>query len=255
MVCGLSPGGTWIRTIGPSCKKRVVLVETRRLLKGADDRDPSKLQPFSRGTGSSNPSPSTGESVSSPSSRAVGERPALLRQSSGRPWGQIRKHGWAATPSGTRGVLNDALSIYFSDATLAGHTVCGKASIRSTPAGPVCRRLSAGGNRIRTIGPAPAKGSSGRCQSETAARRKAEPLTGSGPKRQCLPGVLPTAFPFAEGPRVRIRLPPAESLRSIGPSAAASHRSTAEEAAPIASMILVRVPRLLGCREPRNRLR
>jgi hypothetical protein len=29
---------------------------------------------------------------------------------------------------------------------------------------------------------------SGRCQSETAAR-KAEPLTGSGPKRQCLPGV------------------------------------------------------------------
>src|SRR5882757_5845921 len=29
--------------------------------------------------------------------------------------------------------------------------------------------------------------SSGRCQSETAARR-AEPLTGSGPRRQCLPG-------------------------------------------------------------------
>jgi hypothetical protein len=49
-------------------------------------------------------------------------------------------------------------------------------------------RLPVGGNRIRTIGPAPAKGSSGRCQSETAAR-KAEPLTGSGPKRQCLPGV------------------------------------------------------------------
>jgi hypothetical protein len=48
--------------------------------------------------------------------------------------------------------------------------------------------LSAGGRWIRTIGPAPAKGSSGRCQSETAAR-KAEPLTGSGPKRQCLPGV------------------------------------------------------------------
>jgi hypothetical protein len=33
-----------------------------------------------------------------------------------------------------------------------------------------------------------AQGSSGRCQSETAAR-KAEPPTGSGPKRQCLPGV------------------------------------------------------------------
>jgi hypothetical protein len=27
--------------------------------------------------------------------------------------------GWAMTPSGTRGVLNDALSNYFGDATLA----------------------------------------------------------------------------------------------------------------------------------------
>jgi len=27
--------------------------------------------------------------------------------------------GWAMTPSGTRGVLSDALSIYFADATLA----------------------------------------------------------------------------------------------------------------------------------------
>ena len=27
--------------------------------------------------------------------------------------------GWAITPSGTRGVLNDALSIYFADAALA----------------------------------------------------------------------------------------------------------------------------------------
>ena len=27
--------------------------------------------------------------------------------------------GWAMTPSGTRGVLNDALSIYFAEATLA----------------------------------------------------------------------------------------------------------------------------------------
>src|SRR5207253_326866 len=53
------------RSSPPSCacaSERVVLVETRRLLKGADDRDPSKLQPFSRGTGSSNPSPSGRES-------------------------------------------------------------------------------------------------------------------------------------------------------------------------------------------------
>jgi hypothetical protein len=28
--------------------------------------------------------------------------------------------GWAMTPSGSRGVLNDAVSIYFVDATLAG---------------------------------------------------------------------------------------------------------------------------------------
>jgi len=28
-------------------------------------------------------------------------------------------NGWAMTPSGTRGVLNDALSIYFRDPTLA----------------------------------------------------------------------------------------------------------------------------------------
>jgi hypothetical protein len=27
--------------------------------------------------------------------------------------------GWAITPSGTRGVLNDAVSLYFADATLA----------------------------------------------------------------------------------------------------------------------------------------
>jgi len=29
-------------------------------------------------------------------------------------------NGWAMTPSGTRGVLNDAASIYFADVTLAG---------------------------------------------------------------------------------------------------------------------------------------
>ena len=44
-------------------------------------------------------------------------------------------------------------------------------------------RLSAGGNRIRTISPAPAKGSSGRCQSETAARL-AEPPRPRAPKRR-----------------------------------------------------------------------
>jgi hypothetical protein len=33
--------------------------------------------------------------------------------------------GWAMTPSGVRGVLNDVVSIYFLDATLAGAFVAG----------------------------------------------------------------------------------------------------------------------------------
>ena len=35
--------------------------------------------------------------------------------------------GWALTPAGTRGVLNDAISVYFADATLAGAFVPGGA--------------------------------------------------------------------------------------------------------------------------------
>jgi hypothetical protein len=33
--------------------------------------------------------------------------------------GNCGADGWAMTPSGVRGVLNDAISIYFADATLA----------------------------------------------------------------------------------------------------------------------------------------
>jgi hypothetical protein len=43
--------------------------------------------------------------------------------------------GWAMTPSGTRGVLNDALSIYFADATLASAFVarwCAVAKVQTT---------------------------------------------------------------------------------------------------------------------------
>src|SRR6516165_3795208 len=53
--------------------------------------------------------------------------------------------------------------------------------------------ISSAARPIASFGPAPAKGSSGRCQSETAAR-KAEPLTGSGRRRQCLPGVAPCSL-------------------------------------------------------------
>jgi hypothetical protein len=43
--------------------------------------------------------------------------------------------GWAMTPSGTRGVLNDALSIYFGDPTLASAFVarwCAGYQVEST---------------------------------------------------------------------------------------------------------------------------
>src|SRR6516164_10725565 len=82
-------------------------------------------------------------------------------------------------------------------------------------------RLFAGGNRIRTIGPAPAK-----------ALFWALPIEDGGTKRRshlqvqvrdgdaCLEW-LRIGFPFAVGPRVRIRLPPAESPRTIGSQAEA----------------------------------
>ena len=44
-------------------------------------------------------------------------------------------NGWAMTPSGTRGVLNDAVSIYFGDATLASAFVarwCVGAKVETT---------------------------------------------------------------------------------------------------------------------------
>jgi hypothetical protein len=59
------------------------------------------------------------------------------------------------------------------------------------------------------IAPAPAKGSSGRCQSEKEARRShLQVQIRNGNARL---EWLPIAFSFAEGPRVRIRLPPAVS--------------------------------------------
>jgi len=37
----------------------------------------------------------------------------------GRYWTALGSDGWTMTPSGMRGVLIDAISIYFADATLA----------------------------------------------------------------------------------------------------------------------------------------
>ena len=63
--------------------------------------------------------------------------------------------GWAMTPSGTRGVLNDALSIYFGDATLASAFVA-----------RWCVVETAGGVfRVREDDPAPRIGA-GRATSE-----------------------------------------------------------------------------------------
>src|SRR5215472_14567400 len=58
--------------------------------------------------------------------------------------------GWVITPSGTRGVLNDALSIYFGDATLASAFVsrwCVAAKGRDGR-----RRVSSSGGRAPTCG-------------------------------------------------------------------------------------------------------
>ena len=48
------------------------------------------------------------------------------------------------------------------------------------------------------IGPAPARGSSERCQSEAAAR-KTEPLSGSGSRLQCFPGAAPHSLSLRGG--------------------------------------------------------
>ena len=55
--------------------------------------------------------------------------------------------GWAMTPSGTRGVLNDALSIYFAEVTLASAFVtrwCVGASAETTGGVSKCERTNRG---------------------------------------------------------------------------------------------------------------
>src|SRR3984893_9208587 len=73
------------------------------------------------------------------------------------------------------------------------------------------RRLAAGGNRIRTIGPAAAKGSAGRCQS--GRRHDQWNHLRSGPRsRGSTWGGPPMAVPFAGGPPNGQRFPPPASL-------------------------------------------
>src|SRR6516162_1017308 len=79
-------------------------------------------------------------------------------------------------------------------------------------------RLSAGGNRIRTFGTALTKGSLGCCRTECRTDKLDGSLsTGRLPRRRWLgAGPLSTAVSLAAGPTVRIRLPPAASLRTFG---------------------------------------
>ena len=56
--------------------------------------------------------------------------------------------GWAITPSGVRGVLNDAISVYFADATLASAFLarwCASAKVET----------AGGGFHVREDEPAP----------------------------------------------------------------------------------------------------
>jgi hypothetical protein len=75
-----------------------------------------------------------------------------------------------------------------------------------------CRdRLSAGGNRIRTSGPAPAKGFAG-VPSSTRPGRRAAKSRATAERRCRTPAFLKA------GPVVRIHFPPTESLRTLGPA-------------------------------------
>src|SRR6266478_5817183 len=74
--------------------------------------------------------------------------------------------------------------------------------------------LAAGGRRIRTSGPALARGSvgviEGRCRTDRPAWRSLS--SGALARRRWSgAGALPTAVPLTAGPKVRIQLPPAES--------------------------------------------
>jgi hypothetical protein len=78
-------------------------------------------------------------------------------------------------------------------------------------------RLLAGANRIRTAGPGPAKDSAAGRPSRTPARTRNQ--LRSGPRPRWLPPRGPLkAGSFSVGPRVRIRLPPAASQQTPGPS-------------------------------------
>src|SRR5271166_2766650 len=85
---------------------------------------------------------------------------------------------------------------------------------------PVVRRLVAGGNRIRTIGTALAKGLSVVAEGE----RRTDKLDGSlntgrvARRQRSAAGPLSTALSFSAGPMVRIRFPPPVSPQTFGPS-------------------------------------
>jgi hypothetical protein len=78
-------------------------------------------------------------------------RPAVCSNDRLAQW-NCGSDGWAMTPSGMRGVLNDAVSIYFADATLARAFVaggCARSKAETAGVCSTCARMS----RRRGSGP------------------------------------------------------------------------------------------------------
>src|SRR6266481_4662322 len=80
----------------------------------------------------------------------------------------------------------------------------------SLPAAQPAKRVIGGGNRIRTIGPAPAKGSLGVANGDGGTKGGATYRFRSETAMLAWSS-CPQPFPSREGPRVRIRLPPEQS--------------------------------------------
>ena len=97
--------------------------------------------------------------------------------------------------------------------------------------GPMVRRLFAGGNRIRTIGPALVKGLSAVAEERCRTDKRDGVILSTGRlarRRWSAAGPLSTAVSFSAGPLVRIRFPPAASQHLAG-----IHHSIQDNSSPV----------------------
>ena len=99
---------------------------------------------------------------------------------------------------------------------------CGALWSKSGTAEPMVRGLTAGGNRIRTIGPAVKETAVERGPAPNHCRRGRRPVLNDHPAyRSSISVRQQPRDPFVRAvPKVRIRFPPPVSLRTIGSSAA-----------------------------------